>query len=818
MLIGVMFCPKNFDQKIGFDSIRELLQGLCITSAAVDLAGRLHPVESFDKLTLFLQQTSEFKRVLAQEKAFPSQDYYPMGEELGRLHVRGTYITLQGLQQLRASYTTLSQIKDYFLHLDAEVYPKLVEFSNFLEIDRQILVQTDRILTQSGEVRDNASENLLRIRTMIRRKSSQTQTYIGRYMSTAKQQGWVEENAEVTIRNERLVIPVGAAYKKSMRGFIHDVSATGQTVFMEPEEIFNLNNEIVELKNEERLEIIEILKAFSDFLRPGLDGLLKAYRFLTAVDFLRAKARLALMMEAELPQLSPHPCIDWQRAMHPLLYLSLKKQAQAGGTAQIVPLSIKLDKQERIVIISGPNAGGKSVCLKTVGLLQYMLQCGLLVPMSPDSQAGFFRNIFVDIGDEQSIENDLSTYSSHLKNMKFWVDHANADTLFLCDELGGGTEPNVGGAIAEALIETLLQKGAYGIVTTHYTNLKLMAKRHEGIVNAAMLFDQTALRPLYVFQKGLPGSSFAFEIARKIGLPEPLLASAARKAGKQQMHFEQELQQVEVQKHRLEKKQQEIDIADTLLSETVAKYTALLNELQQHRNELMRQARDEAKAVVKNANAEIERVIREIREAQAEKEATAKLRKELQQKVLEPVGQKPQERVENQPVKAHAKVEKKPQEPVTLKEGMLVRIDGEGSVGQIEKISGNSARVSLDFLHIQVPLSRLVALSKVESGQYLKNGRKSQVSVQGINSGSASFKPYADIRGYRAEEAISAIEKLLDEAVLYGHKHLEILHGKGNGVLRQLTRATAAKNPHVASYADQAEEFGGSGITVITLA
>lgn len=810
-----MFRPGNFAQKIGFDSVTELLQGLCITQAAADLAGKIRPVENFDKLMSFLRQTAEFKRVLDLEKPFPSQDYYPMGGELARLRVRGSYITLQGLQQFRASYATLGQIKAYFLQLDAGTYPNLKEFSLFLEIDPAVLPEADRLLTPTGEMRDEASENLSRIRTLIRRKSSQTQTYIGRYMSSAKQQGWVEENAEVTVRNERLVIPVGAAYKKSMRGFIHDVSSTGQTVFMEPEEIFNLNNEIVELRNEERLEIIEILKRFSDFLRPGLDGLLKAYRFLTAVDFLRAKARLALTMQGDLPVVHPRPCLKWQKAMHPLLYLSLKKQAQAGVDVKIIPLDIELEEDERIVIISGPNAGGKSVCLKTVGLLQYMLQCGLLVPMSPDSQAGVFQDIFVDIGDEQSIENDLSTYSSHLKNMKFWVENAHSGTLFLCDELGGGTEPNVGGAIAEALVETLLRKGAYGIVTTHYTNLKLMAKRHAGIVNGAMLFDQAAMRPLYVFRKGLPGSSFAFEIARKIGLPEPLLASAAKKAGRQQMHFEQELQQIEVQKHELAQKRQKMDMADDLLSETVTKYEALLSDLERNKAEWMRKAKEEAKTLVKNANAEIERVIREIREAQAEKETTARLRRELKEKTAEEnpsEGNKPEK-----PVRKPIQTPSQDTGTMPLKEGAFVRIDGQGTVAQIEKIDGRSARVNFDFMHMQVPLSRLVPLSRNEAAQHAKTLAKSQVSVQGINEGGVHFKPYADIRGMRAEEAMGAVSKLLDEALLYGHKHLEILHGKGNGVLRQLTRATAAKNPHVVSFSDQSEEFGGTGITLIEM-
>lgn len=810
-----MLCPKNFAQKIGFGSVAELLQEFCITRGAAELAGRMYPIDDFDKLMLFLRQTAEFKRVLDLEKPFPAQDYYPMGEELARLRVQGAYITLPGLQQFRASYNTLCQIKAYFGQLDAEIYPHLLEFSAFLEIDESILPETNRILTQTGEIRDNASENLLRIRNLIRHKSSQTQSYIGRYMSTAKQQGWVEENAEVTVRNERLVIPIGAAYKKSLRGFIHDVSSTGQTVFMEPEEIFNLNNEIVELKNEERLEIIAILKNFSDFLRPKTENLLRSYRFLTSVDFLRAKAQLAQLLQANLPVVVNQPCLKWIKAKHPLLYLSLKKQ---GVEDKLVPLDIRLDKDERIVIISGPNAGGKSVCLKTVGLLQYMLQCGLLIPVNEDSQAGFFRNIFVDIGDEQSIENDLSTYSSHLTNMKFWVEHANAKTLFLCDELGGGTEPNVGGAIAEALIETLLRKGAYGIVTTHYTNLKLLAKRHTGIVNGAMLFDQEALRPLYVFQKGLPGSSFAFEIARKIGLPESLLASASKKVGRQQMHFEQELQQIEVQKHELSRKKQQIDLADNLLSETVTKYTALLSDLEKNKKDLMRRAQEEAKNVVKNANAEIERVIREIREAQAEKEATAKLRRELREKVEKPVEEKPLEEKKAKTAKATPRRNAATnQEQLPLQEGAFVRIDGTGSVAQIEKIMGATARVNFDFLHMQVPLARLVPLSKAETEQYVKNLPKSQVSVKGINNGGANFKPYADIRGLRADEAQAVIAKLLDEALLYGHKHIEILHGKGNGVLRQLTRATAAKNPHVASFADQSEEFGGTGITLIEL-
>ncbi|MDE7338703.1 MAG: endonuclease MutS2, partial [Bacteroidales bacterium] len=394
------------------------------------------------------------------------------------------------LGRLRASYVTLSEIKSYFDKLDAETYPQLCLFAQQLEIVPEVLPKIDTLLTRTGEIRDNASENLFRIRQLIRRKSGETQRYIVKYMDLAKKEGWVEDEADVTVRNERLVIPVTASHKKSMRGFIHDVSATGQTVFMEPEEIFNLNNEIVELRNEERVEIIEILKNFSAFLRPFLGVLTAAYRFLVRVDVLRGKALLAVKLDAGMPILHNKPCFVWRQARHPLLYLKDPKG--------VVPLDLSLADEEKIVMISGPNAGGKSVCLKTVGLLQYMLQCGLLVSMREDSEAGVVRDIFVDIGDEQSIENDLSTYSSHLKNMKFWVEHADKNTLFLSDELGSGTEPQVGGAIAEALVEFLLRKGARGIITTHYTNLKLMAKNHPGIVNGAMLFDQENLRPLYV--------------------------------------------------------------------------------------------------------------------------------------------------------------------------------------------------------------------------------------------------------------------------------------------------------------------------------
>lgn len=853
-----MTFPQTFIQKIGFDQIVRLLQEECITGSASERCLKLVPFRNFEKLKTYLGQTSEFKSLLMLESPFPSQDYFDLGPELGHLQVIGTYITLEGLQRLRASYATLGEIKAYFNRLDAESYPYLTAFSAFLEIHPGVIPRIDTLLTRTGEVRDNASENLFRIRSLIRRKSSETQRYIGKYMGLAKQQGWVEEDADVTVRNERLVIPVASAYKRSMRGFIHDVSSTGQTVFMEPEEIFNLNNEIVELRNEERLEIIEILKDFTSFLRPDLDMLVKAYRFLTAVDFLRAKALLAIRLEAGFPILENAPCMEWRQARHPLLYLNLKKEearvrAQSDGRPQeVVPLDLVLEGDERILVISGPNAGGKSVCLKTVGLLQYMLQCGLLVSMREDSRMGIFQNIFVDIGDEQSIENDLSTYSSHLKNMRFWVEHADRHTLFLSDELGSGTEPQVGGAIAESLVEFLLRKGAWGIVTTHYTNLKLLARNHPGIVNGAMLFDQENLRPLYVFRKGLPGSSFAFEIARKIGLPESVLASASRKAGRRQMHFEQELQQLEVEKHEVSRKKQEMDLADELLSSTLEKYNRLVAELEENRSRLMREARAEARDLVKRANADIERTIREIREAQAEKEATSRLRKQLQQdadsgfsdpaisdplagyaaqstwnrkealaesdiRLSEQAGRNLQKETDTDDRKTFfsgADAGKIP--PLAV--GSLVRLkDAGNAVARVGQIDGRQARVDFDYMSMQVPLSRLLPLNMREIRQYEENSPKSSVRVENLSEGKLNFSSHADLRGCRGEEAVESVSKLIDEALLYGEHRLEILHGKGNGVLRQMIRAFLAKNPHVRTFYDQKEEFGGAGITVVEL-
>lgn len=830
-----MTYPESFAQKIGFDQIKELLQKECITASAAELASRITTIREFPKLKLYLEQTSEFKQLLMLEKAFPSQDYYDLSSQLRRLRIEGSYITLEGLQQLRSSYTTLSDIKRYFESLDAEVYPRLCEFSNRLEIHSGLLARIDLILTRTGEVRDNASENLMRIRSLIRRKSSETQRYIGKYMNLARQQGWVEEDSDVTVRNERLVIPVTAAHKKSMRGFIHDVSSTGQTVFMEPEEIFNLNNEIVELRNEERLEIVEILKNFSSYIRPDLDMLLHAYRFLISIDFLRAKARLAMLLEAGMPIIEKFPCIEWRQARHPLLFLTLKKNAGSERMHEVVPLDLKLEENEKILIISGPNAGGKSVCLKTVGLLQYMMQCGLLVPMREDSRMGIFKDIFVDIGDEQSIENDLSTYSSHLKNMKFWVENAGRNTLFLSDELGSGTEPQVGGAIAEAIIEELLKKGSYGIVTTHYTNLKLMARHQKGIVNGAMLFDQENLRPLYVFRKGLPGSSFAFEIARKIGLPESVLGSASHKVGRRQMNFEEELQRIEVEKHAVSKKKAEVELADQLLSSTLEKYNRLLHELEENRSQLLREAKSEARELVKRANAEIEKTIRLIKESQAEKKETARLRAELQRFSMQDLPDdhslsevKRKERTlstdipssDNTPSSNTYSSNTPSSGSVSngkIQVGSLVKLDGQDQIGLVTELKGNRAKVDFEFMSMQVTLDRLHLLSPAQEKEYKSSRKVSSVKINGIDEGKMAFSPYVDIRGMKADEAQECVQKLLDDAVLYGEKYMEILHGKGDGILRQVVRACLSKHPEVAAYRDQVEEMGGFGITIVEM-
>ena len=775
---------------------------------------------------------------------------------------------------MAVSYTVLCELKKYLLGLDEAVYPHLRALAEKLEVVAELPHRIGFLIDPlTHKLRDNASEELYRIRSRIRRLQSESNRQIQKYLSSARKEGWAVENAEATVRNERLVIPLHSAHKRQIRGFIHDVSATGQTVFLEPEEVFLLNNELTELRHEERVEITKILREFSLYLYPLLPVLTEGYAFLGRIDFIRAKAKMAMNMEAGLPVVNEKPCFMWRAARHPLLKdpvpltfclegaadanVAGSGSASAAGAASSTGSTAKTagSAAERIVIISGPNAGGKSVCLKTVGLLQYMLQCGLLVPMSENSEMGLFRHIFVDIGDEQSIENDLSTYSSHLKNMKFWLEKADRHTLFLADELGSGTEPQVGGAIAEALLESLDKKGAWGVVTTHYTQLKLLAKHHAVMVNGAMLFNKAEMRPLYIFKKGLPGSSFAFEMARQIGFPNEVLKAAQDKTGRSHLQFEQELQQIEVEKQQLLQRAAEVDTADRLLSDTLEKYRKLTAEIEERKTAYLKEAKAQAADIVSQANRRIEQTIREIKEQQAERKETQRIRQQLQNDMAalledgatgadngatgastggaDTIDRVPTNATSggtNHRVGTHfnvsanttansraTKTSTKPKAPTPLQAGSLVRRAEGKEVGVVVEIKGRKAKVDFDFMRLELPLDQLKALSPQETRQELERQGRVMVHIDQLQSGRNAFAPYIDLRGERMNDALAKTDKLIDEAVLYGESHLEILHGKGNGILKENIRKLLKQNPHVAFFDDQREELGGAGITLVTL-
>jgi DNA mismatch repair protein MutS2 len=798
-------------EKIAFSTVEELLKNQCLSALGRQHVDDIYFETDFEKLFETLSQTEQFKMMLEEFGNFPSQEYFDLTETLKSLEAQGNFIELEALQDLQSSLQTIARILIFINALDIERFPNVITLIDDVFLPEEILQQLFGLLDSQGQIADSASSELRTIRQLIRSKKAETDKHLKRLIQQAKSDGLIAEDAEPSVRNERLVIPVLAGQKRKIKGFIHDVSNTGQTVFIEPEEVFNLNNEIRDLENDERLEIIRILKEFTNQIRPHIPELSKAYKFLGIIDFLRAKARLAIEMNAVMPILSPDSELEWWDARHPILEKSLQKQNK-----KIVPLNIRLDADDRILIISGPNAGGKSVCLKTVGLLQYMLQCGLLIPVNETSEAGIFEQIFLDIGDQQSLENDLSTYSSHLTNMKYLVSSANPKTLFLIDELGGGTEPQIGGAIAESIVEYLNKKNAFGVITTHYANLKLLADKLDGVVNGAMLFDTETHKPLYVLKIGNPGSSFAIEMAENIGLQKFILDAAKQKTGESHLNFEQQLQQLNVEKKILEQNQLEVKLADELLSQTLEKYNKLAYSLETQKKEILNKAKNEAKKILDDANKLVEKTIREIKEAKAEKSATQAIREELT-KMKEFVSE---EEVKGKRLKAkgeNVNVGKGIARP-TLKVGDFVRISEGGAVAEIIEIKNKKAVVSSGLIKMTLPLEQLQYVPK---GQVPKQDvfRKSKYDsiLSNINVQKSKFSPNLDLRGLNAEDATNATLKFLDDAVLFSEKHLQILHGRGDGVLRRIVRDILKHNKDVQSFDYEHVERGGDGKTIVVM-
>lgn len=806
----------NIEQKLGFDRIRQMVVEQCTNALATRMAEEMRFSSDFEKVQYELQLTEEMRQIVLMESEFPQQDFIDLTPILTHLRVGNTVIPLESLFDLKLSLRTIRECY-YFLtaeeHMQYEALRNIaieVELgyggkSSQLNVINSLL---GKLIDDHGELYDNASPTLAEIRRTKARKAAEVDAQVSSTLARAKREGWAPEGAEVTIRDGRPVIPLLTTHRRKIKGLIQDESATRLTAFVEPAEVVELGNDLRELDFDERHEIQRILLAFSDKLRPLLPQLDEAYRFLARIDFLRAKARVAVELNASVPILHKEPHIEWMDARHPILYLQKKDG--------VVPFNLNMSNSSRILIISGPNAGGKSVCLKAVGLIQYMLQCGMPVPLRPTSECGIFGSIFIDIGDQQSIDNDLSTYTSHLQNMKALIGSANEKTLFLLDELGGGTEPRSGCAIAEAVLEELYSKGAFGVVTTHFADLKLLADRLPGIVNGAMLFDTDAMRPLYRLAVGHPGSSFAFEIAESIGFPKEILDKAGELVGREQLNFEHQLQQLELDKQEIAKQKEELRVADEFLNEVTQKYQRLNDNLQARRHEIISGARREAQQILTDANRTVERTISDIKSAKAEKEATQAARAKLAEAT---------EQVEKEIKKAEEKHNKKTERidktdisellPVTV--GSIVRIDGEETYGQVVEIKGKKAVVESNSIRMTIPLSRLTGTAKQKIPTDRKPVSVSRSIYDEMNDKRKSFNPTLDLRGHRAEEALDMLHRFLDDALLLSEKEVRILHGKGYGILMQIIQQELKSMREVRTFHPEKVELGGVGVTIVEL-
>ena len=819
-----MFYPLNFEQKTGFDKIRFLVSDKCLSPLGKERVADMYFLTDYKTIGDKLEQVDEFVRIQQEEEDFPANYFFDVRYSLKRIRPEGTWLDERELFDLKRSLQTIHDIVRFFRPAEEEEikYPALTALAGDILVFPQLIGKIDAILDKFGKIKDSASPELQTIRREITVTMSNISRSLQSILRSAQSEGVVDKDVTPTMRDGRLMIPVAPAFKRKIKGIVHDESATGKTVFIEPEVVVEANNRIRELEGEEKREIIRILTEFTNLIRPLAPDILQSYEFLADIDFIRAKALFALEVGGIRPIVEDTQQVDWVKAVHPLLYLSLKRQHK-----EVVPLDITLTPEKRLLIISGPNAGGKSVCLKTVGLLQYMMQCGLLVPMHERSRMGIFENLFIDIGDEQSIENDLSTYSSHLTNMKFFVKNCNEKTILLIDEFGSGTEPQIGGAIAEALLHRFNERNSYGVITTHYQNLKHFAEETPGVVNGAMLYDRHLMQPLFKLAIGNPGSSFAIEIARKIGLPEDVIAEASEKVGQDYINMDKYLQDIVRDKRYWESKRQNIRQREKRLEEVIARYEKDLNEVNSQRKEIVKEAKAEAAQILSEANAKIENTIREIKEAQAEKERTKQARADLQE-FKERIGDKQEEddRIARKMAKLKERSERKKQKQKTsvsfnrdvIEVGDNVRLKGQTTPGTVLEVQEKDAVVAFGMIKSTVKLDRL---EKVSKGQIKKDIQKStfiseQTSDQ-MHEKRLRFKQEIDVRGMRGDEALQTVTYFIDDAIQVGAQQVRILHGTGSGILRQLIREYLRSVPGVRDFHDEHVQFGGAGITVVEL-
>lgn len=794
-----MLYPANLEQKVNFIKIKELLKAECTSTLGQDYVDKVAFSSDYVLVQRLLDQTDEFRQLLIAGEAFPSSNFTNLNPYLEKAKLEGAFLEQDEFQEIKLAFLTLKSCIVFF-QKHGEEYPTLKALLGLLiDLDLKLLQVIDQVLDEKGKLRSNASKELQLIRTQLLYEESRLRKVMERVFKDARAKGLTPEDSALTIRGGRMVIPIAAENKRKLRGFIHDESATGQTVFMEPEEALEINNEIRDLEYMEKREIIRILTKLTDQLRPAIPALRKATNFLGLLDFIRAKARFAHKTDSCKPELIKERTLTWSGARHPVLEISLRSQGK-----QIVPLTVQLEGQQRLLLISGPNAGGKSVALKTVALLQYMLQCGLLIPVHPNSKSSLFDNFFIDIGDEQSIENDLSTYSSHLMSMKHFTQFANKKTILFIDEFGTGTEPQFGGAIAESILLALNRLGAYGLITTHYGNLKQLANKHQGLVNGAMRYDVDKLEPLYQLEIGKPGSSFALEIASKIGLSKEIVAYAKQQIGEERVRYDRLLTQLENEKNQYAVLLQEVKEKDRLLEGKLKEYGQLKENLELNKKKYLQEAKLEAKSLLDQTNKKIESVIREIKEGKAEKEVTKSVRKELE--------------VFKEEIKPEKVAVKDPEVQVIggqIGAGDWVRLKDNGAIGEVVAIKNKDVELLIGDLKSNVKLSRLEKISKAEVKKESKysDRRGSYQSTEKM----MDYSPNLDLRGKRGEEILPLVQTFIDEGFMLGIKNLRIVHGKGDGILREVSRNLLRSMAQVGKLADEHADRGGAGVTLVTL-
>lgn len=828
-----MIYPSNFESKIGFDRIRALIAERCNTETARKKLDEHRFSSRREVVENRIASADEMRTIIQMEHEFPNEEFCDLTALIAKVRVEGTFLDLEEAVLLARALRQVDAISRFIRSRERAVYPTLHRLTEDVISLEAIANHIDSLIDRFGQMRDSASDELYRIRRAIREREGQASKRLQQVLQAAKSAGIVEADATLSIRDGRAVIPVSAGNKRKLNGFVQGESATGKTVFIEPVEVVELNNELRELEYAERREIVRILSELTDRIRPEIDTIEASADYLATIDMLRAKGRFAAENGCVRPIVSLDGRMELRTARHPLLALALAKEKKS-----VVPLDMVLNGEKRILVISGPNAGGKSVCLKTVGLLQYMFQCGFPIPCGENSELPLFESIFIDIGDEQSIDNDLSTYSSHLMNMKNMLSGASSRTLVLIDEFGTGTEPIMGGAIAEAILEQLVERGTYGVITTHYSNIKYFASNHEGVENGAMMFDVQNIRPLFRLEMGKPGSSFAVEIARKIGLPEQIIRTASEKAGSDHINIERQLREIARDRRYWEQKRDRIRIADRKVEELETSYAEQLSRIKAERQQIIREAKEEAQRLIADANRQIENTIRTIRESQAEKELTRLARKELDDvrertsrdeaaeaersarvdREMERIERRRQRREERKAAGGKSEsaevVEK--QIPRVIEVGTKVRIKNQDGVGEVQEVKGRKATVAFGHILTTVAVDRLETVSNAEYKRQTRPTTARTVVSVDVSQRKLNFKDNIDVRGMRAVDALEAVQSFIDDAIMVGIGSVSILHGKGTGALKEEIRRYLRTVPDVATAADEHADRGGAGITIVT--